>query len=184
MSPGNDDPLYVDEIIDEFECDYLVNGNSHIVNLDGGIEVISEGYSNPTPWDTPREVPENKLKEMIKSKAAKLKNPDKAIFNIHVPPFNTPIDVAPILDSELLPVMQGGSPLMGHMGSTAVREVIEMYQPCLGLHGHIHESKGYTRIGRSTCFNPGSEYNEGVLLGVILTISPEKGLKDVQFVSG
>jgi Icc-related predicted phosphoesterase len=157
VSPGNDDPLYVDEIIDEFECDYLVNGNSHIVNLDGGIEVISEGYSNPTPWDTPREVPENKLKEMIKSKAAKLKNPDKAIFNIHVPPFNTPIDVAPILDSELLPVMQGGSPLMGHMGSTAVREVIEMYQSCLGLHGHIHESKGYTRIGRSTCFNPGSE---------------------------
>ena len=38
------------------------------------------------------------------------------------------------------------------------------------LHGHIHESRGVTRIGRTLCVNPGSEYAEGILRGCLLNL--------------
>jgi Icc-related predicted phosphoesterase len=68
-------------------------------------------------------------------------------------------------------------------GSTAVRRFIEKYQPLLGLHGHIHEGIGANYIGRTLCINPGSEYAQGILRGVIIVIDNEK-IKNYQFVSG
>jgi hypothetical protein len=56
-------------------------------------------------------------------------------------------------------------------GSKSVRKAIEEYQPMLGLHGHIHESMAVAKIGRSTVINPGSEYGEGVLRGVLVNFS-------------
>ena len=70
------------------------------------------------------------------------------------------------------------------VGSSAVRAAIERYQPMLGLHGHIHESRGEARIGRTVSLNPGSEYGEGVLRGVLVTLSEKKGLRGWQFVAG
>ena len=49
---------------------------------------------------------------------------------------------------------------MIHAGSTAVRASIEKHQPLVGLHGHIHESKGFVTLGRTLCLNPGSEYGK------------------------
>jgi Icc-related predicted phosphoesterase len=40
----------------------------------------------------------------------------------------------------------------------------------LGLHGHIHESRGLEKIGRTLCINPGSEYGEGILRGCIVNL--------------
>jgi Icc-related predicted phosphoesterase len=60
------------------------------------------------------------------------------------------------------------------VGSTAVRKIIEKYQPLLGLHGHIHESAGFVRIGRTQCLNPGSEYAEGILRGFLVEIEGAK----------
>jgi Icc-related predicted phosphoesterase len=54
----------------------------------------------------------------------------------------------------------------------------------LSLHGHIHESRGEARIGKSLALNPGSEYSEGVLRGVIVTLSSRKGVRGYQLVSG
>ena len=54
----------------------------------------------------------------------------------------------------------------------------------LGLHGHIHESRGEAKIGRTVSLNPGSEYSEGVLRGVIVTLNRKKGLKGYQLVAG
>ena len=68
-------------------------------------------------------------------------------------------------------------------GSPAVREAIEKYQPVLSLHGHIHESRGATHIGRTLAVNPGSEYSEGILRGVQVTLTVE-GVKNYQFTSG
>jgi Icc-related predicted phosphoesterase len=59
----------------------------------------------------------------------------------------------------------------------AVREAIEEVQPLLGLHGHIHESGGSVKIGPTTAINVGSEYGEGVLRGVLLTIGGGKLLR-------
>ena len=60
------------------------------------------------------------------------------------------------------------------VGSTAVRELIERIQPVLALHGHIHESRGVANIGKTVAINPGSSYTEGVLQGVIVTLSGDK----------
>jgi Icc-related predicted phosphoesterase len=102
---------------------------------------------------------------------------ENCIFNLHCPPFDTPLDLAPELDKTLKPVVgSGGEVNMIHVGSKAVRHSIEKFKPFLGLHGHIHEARGFAKIGRTLCINPGSEYGEGILRGSLLNID-EKGLK-------
>ena len=72
---------------------------------------------------------------------------------------------------------------MKPVGSTALRKAIEETKPLLGLHGHIHESRGAQKAGRPLMINPGSEYSEGVLKGVVLILQKGK-LKDYIFTSG
>jgi len=69
------------------------------------------------------------------------------------------------------------------VGSRAVRTAIEEIQPLLGLHGHVHESPGAAKIGRTLCLNPGSEYAAGVLRGAIITLDNGQ-IRGYQFVSG
>jgi uncharacterized protein len=182
LAPGNDDPPFVDDILSG--CSQVINPEHRVVELPGGFSMISCGTSNPTPWDTPREAPEDALAAMIEAEAAALTGSERAIFNLHVPPKDTPIDQAVLLDHELRPVMQSGSPVIGGVGSSAVRAAIERHQPLLSLHGHVHESRGEARIGRTLAVNPGSEYGEGVLRGVIVTLSTKRGLRGHQFVAG
>jgi Icc-related predicted phosphoesterase len=73
--------------------------------------------------------------------------------------------------------------LMTSCGAMATRNVIERYQPLLGLHGHIHESRAAQKIGRTLCVNPGSEYSEGVLRGAIVELKKQK-IKSWQFTVG
>lgn len=182
MAPGNDDPPFVDALLRT--SPRVINPEGSLVELPGGFPMISVGYSNPTPWDSPRELPEDQLLAMIDKEARKIPDPARAIFNLHVPPKDTPIDQAILVDSELRPVIKGGMPAITGVGSSAVRTGVERYQPMLALHGHIHESRGEARLGRTLCLNPGSEYSEGVLRGVILTMSEKKGLKGYQLVAG
>jgi uncharacterized protein len=67
------------------------------------------------------------------------------------------------------------------VGSPAVRAAIETYHPILSLHGHIHESRGADKVGKTVAINPGSEYNTGVLRGVIVRLRGAD-VADVQFV--
>lgn len=182
IAPGNDDPLFVDDLLGSSPI--VVNPDGRLAELPGGFPMISVGYSNRTPWDSPRELDEKDLAALIDSEVAKLADPSRAIFNLHVPPKDTPIDQAVALDSEFRPVMRGGSPYITGVGSSAVRDAIAAYQPMLSLHGHIHESRGEARIGRSLALNPGSEYSEGVLRGVIITLSEKKGVRGYQLVAG
>jgi uncharacterized protein len=182
FAPGNDDPLFVDDLLSG--SDVVVNPDSRVVELPGGFPMISVGYSNRTPWDSPRELDEDDLRKVIDEEVAKLEDPRRAVFNLHVPPKNTPIDQAMELDAEFRPVVKGGSPVITGVGSSAVRDAIATYQPMMSLHGHIHESRGEARIGKTVALNPGSEYSEGVLRGVIITLSQKKGLRGYQLVSG
>lgn len=182
IAPGNDDPLFVDGVLSSSRV--VINPDSRLIELPGGFPMISVGYSNRTPWDSPRELDEDDLAALIDAEAAKLADPARAIFNLHVPPKDTPIDQAVALDKEFRPVMRGGSPYITGVGSSAVRDAIATYQPMLSLHGHIHESRGEARIGRSLALNPGSEYSEGVLRGVIVTLSEKKGVRGYQLVAG
>lgn len=182
FAPGNDDPLFVDDLLSGSNT--VVNPDGSVVELPGGFLMISVGYSNRTPWDSPRELDEDDLRKVIDDEVAKLADPDRAIFNLHVPPKNTPIDQAMELDAEFRPVVKGGAPVITGVGSSAVRDAIATYQPMLSLHGHIHESRGEAKIGRTAALNPGSEYSEGVLRGVIITLNQKKGLRGYQLVSG
>jgi hypothetical protein len=68
-------------------------------------------------------------------------------------------------------------------GSTAVRKCLEKYQPLAGIHGHIHESRGTVKVGKTMCFNPGSEYGSGTLKGLICDVEKEK-IKSYMLTSG
>jgi hypothetical protein len=169
-SPGNDDMDEVDEIVRSSKHVLLVEGQ--VIQLDDHHEMISSGWSNRTPWDTHREEDEDQLKVRYEAMTSQLKNPHNSIFNIHVPPHKSNLDEAPELDKNLRPVLAGNS--MKPVGSTALREAIEKVQPLLGLHGHIHEGRGTSRIGKTLCINPGSMYEQGTLLGAIVRLGKNK----------
>lgn len=172
VMPGNDDPLEIDEILNE--SDVIINPEGKIISVNGSYQIVSTGYSNMTPWKCPRDLEEDELLKRIESMCSDINDFKKTIFNFHAPPYNSTLDLAPKLDENLRIVLEMGQPVYIPVGSLAVRKAIEKYQPMLGLHGHIHESKGVTHIGRTLCINPGSEYSEGILHGVIVDISKGK----------
>jgi len=174
ISPGNDDRFNIDEVLKAspvVQCP-----EDEVVWIDEHHEMITSAWTNPTPWNSPRETSEEKLAEIFDHMISKVTRMPNCIFNLHCPPYDTPLDEAPELDKTLKPIVRGGELSMIHVGSKAVRETIEKHQPLLGLHGHIHEARGFVKIGRTVCINPGSEYGEGVLRGSLLNID-EKGIK-------
>ena len=179
VCPGNDDEMEVDEVVRRSEMVEL--GEGHIVEIDG-FSMISTGWSNPTPWKTHREDTEDQLGERIESMASQVSDPSHAIFNLHCPPYRSGLDEAPAIDADLK-LLHGGRALRP-VGSTAVREAIERHQPLLSLHGHIHESKGAVKIGKTLSINPGSAYEEGMLMGAIIQLDAKKGVKSYQLVNG
>lgn len=179
--PGNDDRHEIDEILEKSEC--VINPEGKVVEIDPHHEMISSGYANITPWNCPRDIHEDALKERLEAMTCQVKNMNNAIFCLHCPPYDTELDIAPKLDEQLRPVVQRGGVAMIHVGSQAVRQTIEKYQPLLGLHGHIHESKGAYKVGRTLCLNAGSEYSEFILRGVLVDLH-EKGFKDYLFTTG
>lgn len=172
ITGGNDDLPEITPILQS--SDFVVDPEEKVVDLDSKHQMLSTGWSNPTPWKTPRECSEEELGTKIDHMAAQVKDFKNCVFNIHVPPIDCGIDTAPKLDQNLKPVVEGGEMAVGPAGSTAVRVAIEKYQPLLGLHGHIHESKGFVNLGRTLCINPGSEYSEGILRGVIVELADGK----------
>jgi hypothetical protein len=176
LTGGNDDPLEFEDVLKSFKSDCVYDPEGEVVDIDGKHEMISCGYTNSTPWKLPRDISEEELKERIDRVASNVKDLGNCIFNLHCPPFNSGLDMAPALDENLEPKvdpMRGGVKFIP-VGSTSVRKAIEKYQPLVSLHGHIHESRGIRKIGRTVCINPGSEYGESVLKGVVLTFRDAK----------
>jgi Icc-related predicted phosphoesterase len=180
--PGNDDDFGIDPII-ENEAYFPQNADGRVLDMPGGLQLLAYGWSNLTPWDTPREVTEDELFERLDDLAAQVRDPRRAVFMIHVPPYDSGLDTAPVLDENLRPTISAGDVLRGPVGSTAVRRVIEKHQPLLGIHGHIHESGGERRIGDTLCLNPGSEANHGILRGYLVDIG-KKGVERALRVEG
>jgi Icc-related predicted phosphoesterase len=182
LIPGNDDEFTIDEALNT--PGYVpVNGDGRVVDLPGNLQLLSSGWSNNTPWATPREETEEQLFERLDALAQQVKDPRRAIFMIHVPPYDSGLDEAPLLDENLRPTISAGDVLRGPVGSTAVRQIIEKYQPALSVHGHIHESGGERRIGDTVSINPGSEANHGILRGYLIDIG-KKGVELAQRVEG
>jgi Icc-related predicted phosphoesterase len=181
FQPGNDDRYEIDPILEKSKT--MINPEGKLIQLDKDHEMINMGHANITPWDCPRDEPEEKLAERIDKMASQVKNMKNCIFNFHCPPYDTNLDVAPKLDKNLKPIIIATGVETIHVGSVAVRKAIDRYQPLLGLHGHIHESKAVQSLNRTLALNPGSEYGEGVLRGALIELN-EKKIRNHAFVQG
>ncbi|MCL6595158.1 MAG: metallophosphoesterase [Firmicutes bacterium] len=168
IMPGNDDDLAIDDVLDASPVS--VNHDGRAVAL-GDYEMVGFSYVNPTPWNSPRELDEEGMARRIEEIVAQA-SADRGhlILNFHAPPYRSQLDNAPRLTQDLRVVRTGGEPEMAPVGSVAVRQALERYQPLLALHGHIHESRGAVRIGPTLAINPGSDYGEGVLRAAIVTL--------------
>ena len=170
LNGGNDDIWEIDDIIERSPS--VSFAESKVMDL-GGFYLASMGWTNPTPWNTFREAPEDVLAAKIDAVVSSIPDMSRAVFNFHAPPYGTGLDEAPALDENMRP-MHGGA-VMKPVGSTAVKAAIQKYQPILSVHGHIHESKGVLRLGRTLTMNPGSSYSDGVLQGAVLDLNEKKG---------
>jgi len=170
LNGGNDDIWEIDDIIERSPS--VSFAESKVLDI-GGFYLASMGWTNPTPWNTFREAPEDVLAAKIDAVVSSIPDMSRAVFNFHAPPYGTGLDEAPALDENMRP-MHGGA-VMKPVGSTAVKAAIQKYQPILSVHGHIHESKGVLRLGRTLTMNPGSSYSDGVLQGAVLDLNEKKG---------
>lgn len=179
--PGNDDMDFVDE---------YANSSRSIQNVDGRVievddfTMLSLGNANITPWNCPRDVTEEVMAAKIEELVEQVPDMSRCIFNIHGPPWGSNLDLAPELDVDFKPTMEGGGLKMKPVGSTAVLEAIQKHQPLLALHGHIHECSAGVKIGRTLCINTGSEYHEGVLRGSLILLDKKKGVKNYALTVG
>jgi len=180
VCPGNDDADDIDEILATSKT--MTVGEGNVIDLPDGYQLVSSGWTNLTPWDTPREEDEPALKSRILSVVAQATAaPERLVLGLHAPPFDTQLDVAPKIDWESLTVKGQDT---AHVGSTAVKEVIKEVQPLLALHGHIHESRAAERIGRTLAINPGSSYVEGTLSGVVVELDGKSKVKRYRLTMG
>jgi Icc-related predicted phosphoesterase len=180
MIAGNDDEPEIRGML--AQGTWIVDGEDRVVDLDG-YQVASYGYSTTTPWHSPREVTEDGMEAALARIVGQLDPARPAIFNLHDPPHASGLDMALRLTPDLRVVTGGGEAQREPVGSKAVRAAIERSQPVVSLHGHIHESRAASRIGRTVCLNPGSSYGEGALDGVLVTLEGDRVVGH-QFVSG
>ncbi len=181
LMPGNDDDFEIDPIL--ADSPYCRNVNEQVVELTPWHQLVSMGWSSPTPWSTPRELPEEEFLDRLSTLLAGVRDPRRTVIMTHVPPYDSGLDTAPLLSPDLRPTVSAGDVLRGPVGSTGVRTAIETFRPVLGVHGHIHESGGERRIGDTLCVNAGSESSMGILRGFLVDLS-DRGVERTLRVEG
>jgi Icc-related predicted phosphoesterase len=169
---GNDDPPELEPLLES--APWGTHADDRVCDLGEGHALVSLGYANTTPWNTQRELSEEELGARLDALFAQVEEPRRAVLNAHVPPYMSGLDEAPVLDEGLRVQTAAGQVKMGAVGSTAVRDAIERHRPMLSLHGHVHESAGFRRIGKTLAVNPGSDYGTGALNGALLVLDGEK----------
>ena len=180
VCPGNDDQFEIDAVVEASSTVEL--GEGRVVDIDD-FQLVSSGWANRTPWDTYREEDEPDLRHRFDAMLSHVTaDPERTIFSLHCPPYDTGLDEAPQLTADMKLKDAGKSTVP--VGSTAVREVIEEHQPVLSLHGHIHEARATKRLGRTLCINPGSSYEQGQLLGAVVELDGRKKVKKFILTSG
>ncbi len=181
ITPGNDDPIEIDSVLRDaprIECP-----EGELCEL-GPVMMASLGDVTPTPWNTEREYSEDELAQRIAAVMDQVPEGQPSVVNFHCPPYGSGLDIAPELDDTLKPVIRGGRPSFVPVGSKAVREAIKRYEPVVGLHGHIHESRGAQKLGRTLCLNPGSEYTADLLRGAVVDIAQDGSYLDFLLTAG
>jgi Icc-related predicted phosphoesterase len=183
---GNDDSEAVVDVLRSHRGAFVRFCEERVLELPGGYRIGGFGWSNPTPWRTPREASEDDLGARLAPLFDALEDCEKSILNIHVPPYGL-LDTCPALDTSVdppRPLVKGGQLLSASVGSTAVRERLLDAQPLLALCGHVHEARGALRLGDTLVMNPGSEYSDGVLRGAFIRVANARRPVTYQMTSG
>jgi uncharacterized protein len=180
VMPGNDDIPAVKDLLSQ--SSWLIQAEDRVIEF-GPYQILSLGYSTVTPWNSPRELSEEQMHARLSELIERIQPGRPVIFNVHNPPADSGTDLAFKLTDDMRIVTAGGEPVRAPVGSHAVRNAIERVQPVLSLHGHIHESRAMSSIGRTKVCNPGSLYTDGILQGVLVTLDRDQ-LKGFKFVSG
>lgn len=134
--PGNCDPINLYGNID----------NSMAINIHGrsvtikNIGICGFGGSNPTPFNTPLEFEEVEIYDQARTALETIKDHKITLFVTHAPPYGTKTDILPSGE---------------HVGSEALRKLIEEFRPSINICGHIHEAKAIDEIGTTKVVNPG-----------------------------
>ena len=100
----------------------------------GGISFIGLGGSNPTIFDTPFELSEDEITASLEPLME-----EGAVLVLHAPPLGI---------NDMIPTG-------AHVGSTAIKNIVEKYHPLLVLSGHIHEARGNVEENGTIFINPG-----------------------------
>lgn len=133
--PGNLDHRDVLELL---EKEQISLHGRHV--LWGDLGLAGLGGSNPTPFGTPFELDEDDIYRQLLQPLEAIIQCRYRIVVSHAPPKDT---VADRVRSGL------------HVGSSAVRRLVEAHQPDLLLCGHIHEAMGEDHVGTTRVINPG-----------------------------
>jgi Icc-related predicted phosphoesterase len=177
--PGNDDPPALVSILQHQRWNHDVDGRVHEAS---GYEFFGLGYSNETSWDTPRELSEMEIAKRLADVGNKIKDWKRAIGIIHVPPYDSGLDLAP----ELKRLSDGSLRITGKRlvpcGSKSVRDFILNVNPLLVISGHCHSSYGIRKLGSTTCVNPGSAFNAGILLARLIILDNGRIIGEQRFV--
>jgi uncharacterized protein len=181
LMPGNDDDFAIDSVLEQSA--YARDVNEQVIDLTPNYQLVSMGWSSPTPWSTPREMPEEEFLDKLSGLMSGVRDARRTVIMTHVPPYDSGLDTAPLLSPDLRPTVTAGDVLRGPVGSTGVRRAIETFRPVLGVHGHIHESGGERRIGDTVCVNAGSEANHGILRGYLVDLG-DRGVERTLRVEG
>jgi uncharacterized protein len=131
---GNCDSREIDVRLDELGVSLAGRG----VCL-GGVGFI--GLPAIPPWRaTMYHFTETELGEILEEGRSQVADTQRLVVLSHVPPRGTKLDRV----------------LLGrHVGSTALRAMVDKVQPELVVCGHIHEGRGIDRVGATTIVNCG-----------------------------
>ena len=137
---GNDDPWSIEKVLDAATC--VQNCDARILRV-GNHELLSLGWSNVTPWHTEREAGEEELYARLKPLAEQFEDPWTAIFNIHVPPYDTRLDSAcEVRESDLTLVYEKGAP-------TSSRSAVSRPADHRGVPAAAFAARPHSRVARS-----------------------------------
>jgi len=127
--PGNCDPpatlKWIEEKAVSLHAKKMTIGEKTFIGLGG---------SNPTIFNTPNEMSEDKIRRLLEPLME-----EGSIIVAHTPPLG-------INDQ----TMDGRN-----VGSKALRELVEKFPPIAYLSGHVHEARGITEIAGGKYMNPG-----------------------------
>ncbi len=144
---GNLDHPEINDYLEELGLN--LHGQAKLIQ--GRLCLVGVGGSNLTPFHTPSEFAEPELHALAEEAFRQgqaytaLAEPlhgrrIPTIFISHTPPHDTLVD-------------RLGNGM--HVGSTAIRSIIEQYRPALCVTGHIHEARGIDHLGDTPVINPG-----------------------------